>query len=397
MLEKELNDLFETIISKNYFHGIQWSIQKENKYYNGKVGYMDIETKEPIREDTIYRIWSMTKPIISFATMILLERGQINLDDPIENYLSDAKKLKVLELINNKKVLKNLHKSITIKHLLLHTAGFSYNFLNDPIGIDYEKSKLFHSEDTTLETEVNTILSFPLLFQPGVKWNYSVSIDILARIIEVITNKNLFLFLEENIFKPLEMNETFYFVEEKNRDRIMSSYEYVQKTNTLNKVSYNPQKINNYGYPDGNIQYARGGHGLFTTMDNYMKFAKMLHSGKNNKDEKLLSDKYLKLINKNYIDQNLFPLEINSVGENKFNDIPNDLIPYGWGLGFRVMVNPSKNSLLGTVGEFGWSGAAATYFLVDPIKNITAVLMTQVLHANPILKKLFYEFIYKKI
>ena len=99
----------------------------------------------------------------------------------------------------------------------------------------------------------------------------------------------------------------------------------------------------------------------------------------------------------NYINQSLFPLEINSVGENKFNDIPNDLIPYGWGLGFRVMVNPSKNNSLGTVGEFGWSGAAATYFLVDPIKNITAVLMTQVLHANPILKKLFYEFIYKKI
>ena len=397
MLEKELNNIFENVISKNYFHGIQWLIQKENKNYQGKVGCMNLESNESIREDTIYRIWSMTKPIVAFATMILLERDQIALEDPIEHYLPDAKKLKVLEFINNKKVLANLNRSITIKDLLMHTAGFSYNFLNDPVGKIYEKSKLFHSENSSLKSEVDKILSFPLLFQPGERWNYSVSIDILAHIIEIITNKSIFLFLEENIFKPLQMNETSYFVEEHKRNRIMSSYEYVQKKNILNKVSYNDQTINNYGYPDGNIQYARGGHGLFTTIYDYMKFAKMLHSGKNYKGEKILSEKYLKLINRNNLDHGLFPLEINSIGDNKFDDVPKDLIQYGWGLGFRVMVDPKNNNFLGTKGEFGWSGAAATYFLVDPEKNITAVLMTQVLHAHPILKSLFYEFIYKKL
>ena len=396
MLEEELNSLLETLISKKYFQGIQWSIHKDNLSYNGKVGFMDLDKKNPIREDTIYRIWSMTKPIIAFATMILIQRGKTSLNDPIEKYLPEAKKLKVLNSINNKNNLKELKRSITIKDLLLHTAGFSYNFLNDPIGKKYEEAKLFHSETSSLKDEVNKILSFPLLFQPGEKWNYSVSIDVLAHIIEIITNQNIFEFLDKNVFKPLLMHETSFFVDENQKDRIMSSYEFIQKSNSLNKISNNPQTINNYGYPNKNCQYARGGHGLFCTIDNYMKFAKMLQNGKNINGDILLNEKYLKLINKNYINQNLFPLEILSIGENKFDDIPNDLIPYGWGLGFRVMLDRKKNANLGSNGEFGWSGAAATYFLVDPSNNITAVLMTQVLQANPILKKIFYEFIYTK-
>lgn len=397
MFEKELNSLFETMISKNYIQGIQWSIQKDNSNYSGKVGFMNCNQNVPIRHDTIYRIWSMTKPIIAFATIILMERKKVSLDDPIEKYIPEAKNLKVLKIINNKNNLENLKRSITIKDLLLHTAGFSYNFLNDPIGKEYEKEKIFHSEELSLKDEVNKILSLPLLFQPGEKWNYSVSIDVLARIIEVITNQSIFNFLDENIFKPLNMSETFFYVDENKRHRIMTSYEFVQKSNKLNEVSYKPQTINNYAYPNGNTQYARGGHGLFTTIDNYMKFALMLHNGKNINGDILLSKEFLKMINTNYLDHNLFPLEIISIGENKFDDVPNDLIPYGWGLGFRVMIDKEKNDNLGSNGEFGWSGAAATYFLVDPSKNITAVLMTQVLHANPILKKTFYEFIYKNL
>ena len=394
MFEKELNSLFETMILKNYFQGIQWSIKKDNISYAGKVGFMDLDNKDPIREDSIYRIWSMTKPIVAIATMILVERGQIDLEDPIESYLPQAKKLKVLQNKNNNEVLLDLERSIKIKDLLLHTAGFSYNFLNDPIGKEYEKNKIFHSENSLLKNEVEKILTFPLLYQPGKNWVYSVSIDVLAYIIEIITNKSISLFLEENIFKPLGMKDTFYFVEENKRHRIMSSYEYIQKSNELKKISYKSQTINNYGYPQGNTQYARGGHGLFSTIYDYMKFANMLLSGEGKNQEKILDTKYLKLVNQNYIKPDLFPLEINSMGGNKFNDIPNDLLPYGWGLGFRVMINKEKNNNLGSLGEFGWSGAAATYFLVDPSKNITAVLMTQVLQANPILKKLFYEFIY---
>jgi len=396
MIEKELNNLFQNIISKNYFQGIQWGIQKDQNIFKSKVGYIDLKSRTEIRDDTIYRIWSMTKPIIAFATMILVEKKLITLNDPIEKFLPSASNLKVLNQSDQNNFLDDLNRSITIKDLLMHTAGFSYNFLDDPIGKEYEKAKLFHSEVTTLKDEVETILSCPLLFQPGEKWNYSVSIDILAHIIEVITNVGIFSFLEENIFKPLEMNDTFYFVDQKERYRIMTSYDYNQKSNQLNEVEYGTQKINNYGYPEKNNLYARGGHGLFSTLDNYMKFANMLHTGKNNNNLVLLSEKYLKQINKNYLDDKLLPLEINSISANSFPDYPNDFAPYGWGLGFRVMSDLKKNNNLGSIGEFGWGGAAATYFLVDPTKNLTAVLMTQVLNSHPILKKTFYEYIYTK-
>ena len=186
MFKEELNSLFETMILKNYFQGIQWSIKKDNISYAGKVGFMDLDNKDPIREDSIYRIWSMTKPIVAIATMILVERGQIDLEDPIESYLPQAKKLKVLQNKNNNEVLLDLERSIKIKDLLLHTAGFSYNFLNDPIGKEYEKNKIFHSENSLLKNEVEKILTFPLLFQPGKNWVYSVSIDVCVPISKLV-------------------------------------------------------------------------------------------------------------------------------------------------------------------------------------------------------------------
>ncbi len=397
MIEKELNNLFQSIISKNYFQGIQWIIQKHEKLYKGKVGLMDLKTKEDIRENTIYRIWSMTKPIIALATIILLEKNKIKLEDPIEKYLNSAKNLKVLNKDNDKLNLTKLKRSITIKDLLMHTAGFSYNFLDDPIGKEYEKSKLFHSDETSLKSEVEKILLFPLLFQPGENWNYSVSIDILARIIEVISDQDIYTFLNKHIFKPLNMNETNFYVGNSERHRIMTSYEFIKESNTLLKVRNSPNKINNYGYPFSNKKYSRGGHGLFTTISDYMKFALMLQSGKTQNGDILVSENYLKKINQNYLDNKFLPLEINSIGDYKYKEFPNDLIPYGWGLGFRVMNDIKLNNNIGSIGEFGWSGAAATYFLVDPKKKITAVLMTQVLHAHPVLKKTFYNYIYNNL
>ncbi len=397
MIEKELNNLFQSIISKNYFQGIQWIIQKQNKLYKGKVGCMDLKTKEDIHENTIYRIWSMTKPIIALATIILLEKKKIKLNDPIEKYLNSAKNLKVLNKDNDKVNLIDVKRSVTIKDLLMHTAGFSYNFLDDPIGKEYEKFKLFHSVETSLESEVDKILSFPLLFQPGENWNYSVSIDILARIIEVISHQDIYTFLNTHIFKPLNMSETNYYVEKNERHRIMTSYEFDKESNSLLKLSNSPNKINNFGYPFSKKKYSRGGHGLFTTINDFMKFAIMLQSGKTQNGEILISENYLKKINQNYLDNKFFPLEIKSIGDHKYDEFPNDLIPYGWGLGFRVMNDIKKNNNIGSIGEFGWSGAAATYFLVDPNKKITAVLMTQVLHAHPVLKKTFYNYIYNNL
>ena len=392
-----LNKIFQKYIDQEKFPGVEWKIKSYNKVYEGRVGYKNLEKKEPLQKNTIYRIWSMTKPIVAIATMQLVEKGYLKLDDPISMYLPEFSNLKVLK---KEKTFLNLVKSKkepTIKNLLLHTAGFSYNFLNNDIGEEYEKNKLFYSSKTSLREEIKLLSKIPLLYQPSTQWCYSVSMDVLARILEVVTNEFLQHILQKQIFIPLEMNDTSFFVDEKNSFRLMKTYEYNNFNLKLSEVIPGQHKIASYGYPYNNKNYSRGGHGLYSTLEDYMKFVEMLHSGKSISGKKIIKKETIDLMTKNHLPLNFFPIEILSVGVVKDDSYSNDLDPYGWGLGFRTLINPSKNNNLGTIGEFGWSGAAATYFLVDTEKEISAVLMTQVLNADFNLKKDFYRFIYTNL
>jgi len=392
---KILNEILEPYIKKELYPGIQWVINANNIKYSGKVGYKDLEKKNPIEENTIYRIWSMTKPIIAVSAMQLVEQKKINLNDPITKYLPEFRKLKVLK--NEKGDINDVEEIQvvpTIKHLLLHTAGFSYNFLADPVGRYYDKIRLFSSSTTSLEEEIKLLTKSPLLFQPSTKWRYSVSMDVLARIIEIVEKENLQTILNESIFIPLKMYNTNFFISNKDADRVMQSYEFDPLNIKLREHILDPQKIGNYAYPLHNINYARGGHGLFSTIGDYSKFIQMLQTGKSQDNKKILEPETLNFMTINHLDNNFFPIEILSIGMLKNDNYVNDLDPYGWGLGFRVLLDTDKNQNLGSRGEFGWSGAASTYFLVDNKKNISAVLMTQVLGGHPDLKKDFYKFIY---
>ena len=184
---KELNQLLSKYVDQGCFPGFQWQINIDEKIYNGKYGLNNIEIKKPVLDNSIYRIWSMTKPIVAVAAMQLIEKKIIKLEDPIIDYLPEFKNLKVL--INEKANLneiEDVHEYPTIRDLLLHTAGFSYNSMGDPVGKEYDRIELFHSDTTTLETEVKKIAKVPLLFKPKKKWRYSVSMDVLCKIIEVI-------------------------------------------------------------------------------------------------------------------------------------------------------------------------------------------------------------------
>ena len=188
----ELNLIFQEYINQGKYPGIQWQIAHKNTSYEGKVGYKNLDTKEKIQDDTLYRIWSMTKPIIAIAAMQLVEKNLMKLSDPINLYLPEFSDLKVLN--NEEEIITNiiqLEKQPTIKDLLLHTAGFSYNFLADPVGKEYDQNKLFNSSTSSLEEEVKLLATIPLLFQPSTKWRYSVSMDVLGRILEVILKSPL--------------------------------------------------------------------------------------------------------------------------------------------------------------------------------------------------------------
>ena len=390
-----LNKIFTKHIDGGRFPGVQWQINIKDKIYSGKIGYNNIETKEPILDNTIYRIWSMTKPVVAIAALQLLEKNKLNLDDLVTKYLPEFSNLKVLKNKNSEiEEVEELKTNPTIKDLFLHTAGFSYNFLADPIGKKYDEIKLFHSDTTTLEEEIMKLVEVPLLHQPRTNWVYSVSMDVLGRILEVILKDSLKNILQKNIFDPLEMNETNFTIPFDSENRLMQTYEYNQINDKLTHLKNDPQKIGNFKYPLFEKNYARGGHGLFSTISDFSIFAKMLHTGKSMNGRTILENKTLKLMHTNALDDYYFPIEIPSIGIVRDVNYVNDLKAYGWGLGCRTLMDLEKNNNLGSLGEFGWAGAASTYFLVDNNKDMSALLMTQVLSGNPELKNDFYKFIY---
>ena len=392
---KELSNLLAKYVDQGFFPGVQWQININDEIYIGKYGLNNIETKEVVLHNSIYRIWSMTKPIIAIAALQLIQEKKINLDDPITEFLPEFNNLQVMKTADS--AINDLEKIIhypTIKDLLLHTAGFSYNFLADPVGKVYDQYGLFNSDNTTLEDEIKILSKAPLLFQPNTSWRYSVSMDVLARIIEIVVGDSLQNILKQKIFDPLNMQDTGFSVSEQNQYRVMQSYEFNPLKMKLSELISDPQKIGNYGYPLNTSSYARGGHGLFSSLNDYAIFAKMLHSGLSKSGYQILNRETLNLISTNFLDSKHLPIEIATIGMVKDENYVNGLEAYGWGLGCRTLLDPSKQNNLGSVGEFGWAGAASTYFLVDNSKNLSATLMTQVLFGNPDLAREFYKYIY---
>ena len=392
---KELNNLLYKYVDEGFFPGFQWQININNKQYYGKYGFNNIKTKEKVLENSLYRIWSMTKPIVAVAALQLIEGNKISLDDSITEYLPEFNNLKVMKKEDgNIEDIEKITKYPTIKDLFLHTAGFSYNFLADPVGKEYDHLKLFNSDTTTLAEEIKILAKAPLLFQPNTSWRYSVSMDVLARIIEVVCGDSLQNILQQKIFNPLDMKDTGFTVSEENQNRVMTSYEFDPLKMKLTELISDPQKIGNYGYPLDVKSYARGGHGLFSSLNDYVIFAEMLRTGKSEKGEQILNDQTLKLMSTNFLEPKFFPIEIATIGIVKDENYINGLESYGWGLGCRTLLDPSKQNNLGSIGEFGWAGAASTYFLVDNKKNLSATIMTQVLFGNPELTREFYKYIY---
>tara|TARA_B100001057_G_scaffold444410_1_gene481282 strand:+ start:98 stop:1270 length:1173 start_codon:yes stop_codon:yes gene_type:complete len=387
-----LSRLLEKYIESKKFPGIEWIIKYNKKKYSGRIGYLNFETKEKLNENCSYRIWSMTKPIISIVILQLIEEKKIKFEDPINLYLPAFNNLKVLKE-NAKSIneVKNVERQPSIKDLLLHTAGFSYNFLGDVVAEEYHNIGLFYSNQTTLKKEIDALSKVPLLYEPGTRWVYSVSVDILARIIEVVENTSLEFQLKKRIFEPLDMKHTGFTIN-LDKQKLMTSYHYNNISNELVKPNVHPRYISNYGYPTNEKNYARGGVGLYSTANDYHAFAEMLQTGLNQKGEKIISTEILKIATCNQIPDSFIPYQIKNFDIENLEE--NVFDPYGWGFGFRVYI---QNSNFKNVGEFGWGGAASTYFLVDCKHKLSAVLMTQVFQGDPDLHKDFYKFIYSQL
>lgn len=332
-------------------------------------GQMDIEANKPMQEDAIFRIYSMTKPITSAAVIMLLEEGLIRLFDPISDYLPEFKTMRVLTRRSETPAeLEDARRPITIRDLLTHTAGLSYGFTeNDYLDLRYRKEVWKEGEDepdVTTETMVKRIAQLPLAFQPGTAFNYSMSIDVLGYLVQIVSGKSFDVFLRERIFEPLSMPDTDFWVPPDKVDRFAKVYGPKQvdgKPDFSQIVDIEPVDKSHYYNP---VQFHSGGGGLVSTTADYLRFCTMILNGGVLDGVRLLGRKSVELMRMNHLPDGVF-LDNNPASG------------FGFGLGGSVLLNPAQAQIPGTAGTWGWGGAANTKFWIDFEEQVIAILMLQ--------------------
>ncbi|MFX0171113.1 MAG: serine hydrolase domain-containing protein [Candidatus Hodarchaeota archaeon] len=350
--------------------------EKGTVKYLQKYGWQDIENNLPLEFDTIFRIYSMTKPIITVALMMLYETGKFDLNDPISKFIPEFKDIKVFTKEENGNIItEDLEREITILNLFTHTSGLSYGlFEGDPIDKIYNEQLAFERNKTlTLEKGVKIITSIPLRFQPGDYFRYSYAIDVLGRLIEILTGNPLDEFLKERIFQPLEMTDTSFYVPKEKINRFAKIYKYTSNKK-LQLISL-PRFIERYSEEN---KFLSGGGGLVSTLKDFYNFAIMFLNKGKFKEKRLLCPETIDLITKNHLanDQTITEFAL----DNSIVEMLN-LNEHGQGLGIRVRIRDSEG--LGIIGEHGWGGTAHTYYWIDPLNDVIGIFMTQVTFPHP--------------
>lgn len=377
---ERIRPAMQQYVDQGKLAGISTLIARRGKVlYRDQVGQMDKAAGAPMRADAIFRIYSMTKPIICTALMTLYEQGKFQLFQPVATYMPAFGKVKVLESAadGGQKTVDPV-RPITIRDLMMHTAGLTYDFLVDsPVGELYREARLANNADRTLEAMIGELARLPLAYQPGSRWHYSLSIDVLAYLIEVLSGQPLRDYLQAHLFTPLGMDDTDFCVPEDKVARLATMYgmpDIVGVGVTFPQLmaawqsGYNECIDVSATYPTNRPEtFGRGGHGLFSTVSDYMRFAQMLLNGGELDGARILGRKIVELMHTNHMSAALLPYEIGGL----------PYAGYGFGLGSRVMLNVAESAVPGSVGEFGWAGAAKTYYWIDPREGIIGVLMSQ--------------------
>lgn len=338
-----LNDTMHSFVDNNDISGIQTAILKNGKLIHyDSYGNSDISEKSTLKNDDIFRIASMTKPIVSVGLMMLHEEGKFELDDPVYKYIPEFKNLSV----QKRKKIKPAKNHIKVIDLLRHSAGFNFKGPED-----YRKTINLTLEEYTKEAAKN-----PLKFEPGTTWWYSYATDICGYLIEVLSGQKLDVFLKNRIFDPLEMNDTFFEIPKDKLDRLTTLY-IVDKEKKL--ISFDDKS--NTPFKD-NVVLLNGSGGLLSTTDDYLKFASMLLNNGAFKNNQLISKQTLDLMK---VDHSLgLKYKKLAFGKKK-----------GFGLGFEIV--KEEDTKFGSKGTFGWGGMFGTYFRVDPKENMVIIYMTQ--------------------
>ncbi len=318
--------------------------------YRKVVGMQDIETATPLSDSTLFRIYSMTKPITSVATLMLYEEGKFLLGDPVSRFIPAFANLKVYDAdVPGKRAV--LARPVTIRDLLSHQAGLTYGLFGDsPVDSLYLAARLFQSPD--LKDFVNRISQLPLVNQPGERWVYSVATDVLGLLIETVSGQTLDEFFRERIFEPLQMHDTRFSIEPDKMHRFSTYYQH-DRNGQL--IPFDRGASSSFAAP---VTFFSGGGGLVSTVSDYMRFACMLLNSGTLDGTSILSRKTVELMTTNHL--------------------KNDFMPGGgFGLGVRVQTNTGPAEALESPGMYGWAGIANTFFFVDPQESLIGMVWTQ--------------------
>ena len=337
--------------------------RRGNVVHFEQVGMADVEAGTPMAADTIFRIYSMTKPITSVAVLMLLEEGCFRLSDPVADYLPIFKNVKVLDKIDGSGAwLVDPVRPMTIRDLLTHTAGLSYGFEENFYLDQLYLQQVWHPVETnpqlTLAEWIGAIAQLPLAYQPGTRYRYSFATDVLGYLVEVVAGMPFADFLQQRIFEPLGMVDTFFTVPPDKVSRFATTYG--SKDGGGLKV-VDAAQSSRFARP---TRRASGGGGLLSTTGDYLRFAQMLLNKGTLAGERLLSRKTVELMTVNHLPDGIY--------------LDNDpRIGQGLGLGVSVLLDLGKGQMLGSIGNYGWSGAANTNFWIDPQEELIGILMLQ--------------------
>ena len=358
--------------------------EKNNEVYFNAFGYADREAKTPMDRNTIVRIFSMTKPVTGTALMKLYEKGAFKLDDPLSKYAPEFANLKVLKSVgaDGGLVVEPLKRPLTIRDITRHTAGFANG--EDAPGVGPLLKKLQPgAKENTLTQMAEKLGTIPLMFQPGEQWAYGPSVDVQAFLVERISREPFDQFVRENILDPLAMKKTRYVVPASDLKNFAAMYRR-SDDGTLTRIPDEEANIfNTHDWP-----MKPGGWGLTSTVDDYMRFARMLVNKGRLDNVTILKPETVKLMATNQLSDSITKrMWLPSKGQ------------VGFGIDFAVRLRPpvSRDENNGIVGEFFWDGAASTLFWVDPVNDLTAVLFVQLMPFDKVkLHKNFRDAIYGK-
>jgi len=362
----ELDAAMEQIVADQDVAGIIWLLAKDGKIATYKsTGMASIEDGRPMTQDSLFRIYSMTKPITGVALMILWEQGLWDFDDPVSKHIPEFTDLKVMSSYDEdgNMTLEPLKRQPTMRELVSHSAGFGYGLGgDDPVNQAFRDLEVLSSAD--LDELVAKVAQIPLLYQPGEQWVYSIAVDLQGYIVEKLSGQKFGEFLDQHIFQPLAMNDTRFYVKPEDRKRFADVYRWDRE---LNRLARNPPRSDRPSYHDVE-KLESGGGGLVSSTHDYARFLQMLVNAGELDGVRILSPESIDVMRTNRLRD-----ELNIYETDTSPGRPGQV----FGVDFAIIDDPAAANSPQNAGTYYWSGAAGTWFYIDPVEDMYFIGMIQ--------------------